>query len=68
MTRHQKWSTYLQQFHLNIKYKTWISNHVIDYLSQCLVDALTTMLHSYGHEASEWPQLYQQDPDFTTTY
>jgi hypothetical protein len=21
-----------------------------------------------GHEASEWPQLYQQDPDFTTTY
>jgi hypothetical protein len=26
------------------------------------------MLHSYGHEASEWPQLYQQDPDFTTTY
>jgi hypothetical protein len=30
--------------------------------------ALTTVLHSYGHEASEWPQLYQQDPDFTTTY
>jgi hypothetical protein len=32
------------------------------------VAALTTMLHSCGHEASEWPQLYQQDPDFTTTY
>jgi hypothetical protein len=32
------------------------------------MDALTTMLHSCGHEASEWPQLYQQDPDFTTTY
>jgi hypothetical protein len=30
--------------------------------------ALTTVLHSCGHEASEWPQLYQQDPDFTTTY
>jgi hypothetical protein len=29
---------------------------------------LTTMLHSYGHEASEWPQIYQQDPDFATTY
>jgi hypothetical protein len=26
------------------------------------------MLHSYGHEASEWPQLYQQDPYFATTY
>jgi hypothetical protein len=30
--------------------------------------ALTTMLHSCGHEAFEWPQLYQQDPDFATTY
>jgi hypothetical protein len=30
--------------------------------------ALTTMLHSFRHEASKWPQLYQQDPDFTTTY
>jgi hypothetical protein len=30
--------------------------------------ALTTMLHSCGHEASKWPQLYQQDPDFATTY
>jgi hypothetical protein len=30
--------------------------------------ALTTVLHSCGHEASEWPQLYQQDLDFVTTY
>jgi hypothetical protein len=29
---------------------------------------LTTMLHSYGHEASKWPQHYQQDPDLATTY
>jgi hypothetical protein len=65
---HQKWSTYLQQFHLNIKYKTGSTNHVIDCLSQPLMVALTTMLHSYGHEASEWPQLYQQDPNFATTY
>jgi hypothetical protein len=26
------------------------------------------MLHSCGDEAFEWPQLYQQDPDFATTY
>jgi hypothetical protein len=26
------------------------------------------VLHSCGHEASEWPQLYEQDPDFATTY
>jgi hypothetical protein len=32
------------------------------------VDTLTTVLHSYGHKASEWPQIYQQDPDFATTY
>jgi hypothetical protein len=32
------------------------------------VAALTTVLHSYGHEASEWPQLYQQQLDFATTY
>jgi hypothetical protein len=32
------------------------------------MDELTTMLNSYGHEASEWPQLYQQDPEFNTTY
>jgi hypothetical protein len=32
------------------------------------MDALTTMLHSCGHEAFEWTQIYQQDPHFTTTY
>jgi hypothetical protein len=26
------------------------------------------MLHFCGHEASEWPQLYQREPDFATTY
>jgi hypothetical protein len=66
--RHQKWSTYLQQFHLNIKYKTCISNRVDDCLSRPPVDALATMPHSRGHEASEWSQLYKQDPYFTTTY
>jgi hypothetical protein len=66
--RHKKWSTYLHQFHLNIKYKTRITNHVVDCLSRPLVVALTTMLHSCGHEASKWPQLYQHDPDFSTTY
>jgi hypothetical protein len=32
------------------------------------VDALTNVLHSCGHEASEWLQLYQQDPELATTY
>jgi hypothetical protein len=32
------------------------------------VGALTIILHSCTHEAYEWPQLYQQDSDFATTY
>jgi hypothetical protein len=30
--------------------------------------AITTMLDSCGHEESEWPQIYQEYPDFATTY
>jgi hypothetical protein len=66
--RHKKCSTFLQQFHLNIKYKTWSTNRVVYFLSLPLVAALTKMLHSCGHEASGWPQLYQYDPNFATTY
>jgi hypothetical protein len=65
---HQKWSTYLQQFHLNIKYKTGSTNRVIDYLDRPPIVALTTVLESYGHETSRWPHLYETDPDFSTTY
>jgi hypothetical protein len=65
---HQKWSTYPQHFHLNIKYKTRISNRVADCLIRPPMVVLTTVLHSCGHEASECPQLYQQDLDFATTY
>jgi hypothetical protein len=65
---HQKWSTYLQQFHLNIKYKKGSTNHVADCLSRPPVAALTTVLNSCGHETSGWPQLYKNDPEFTSTY
>jgi hypothetical protein len=66
--RHQKWSTYLQQFHLNIKYKIGSTNCVTDFLSRPPVAALTMVLDSCGHETSGWPQLYETDPDFSTTY
>ena len=65
---HQKWSTYLQQFHLNIKYKTGSTNRITDCLNRLLVMTLTTVLDSYDHETSGWPQLYETYPDFTTTY
>jgi hypothetical protein len=52
----------------HIKYKIGISNRLADYLSRPPVASLNTVLHSCGHETLEWPQLYQQDPDFVTTY
>jgi hypothetical protein len=58
----------LQQFHLNIKYKTGSTNHIIDCLNKLPVATLTTVLDSCGHETYGWPQLYETDPDFTTTY
>jgi hypothetical protein len=66
--RHQKWSTYLQQFHLNIKYKTRSTNRVVDCLGQPPVTTLTTVLESYGHETYRWPHIYETDPNFSTTY
>jgi hypothetical protein len=66
--RHQKWSTYLHQFHLNIKYKTGSTNRVVDCLSRPTVIELTTVLESCGHETYGWPQIYETDLDFATTY
>jgi hypothetical protein len=64
----QKWSTYLQQFHLNIKYKTRSTNRVVDFLSRSPVTTLTTILYSCGHETYGWPHLYETDPDFADAY
>jgi hypothetical protein len=58
----------MQQFYININYNTCISNHFTDYLNRPPMATLTTVLQSCGNEALEWPQLYQQDPEFTTTY
>jgi hypothetical protein len=42
--RYQKWSTYLQQFQLNIKYKMGSANRVGDFLNKPPIVTLTTML------------------------
>jgi hypothetical protein len=65
---HQKWSTYLHQFHLNIKYKLGSTNRVAYCLRRPPVMVLTMVLDTCGHETSRWPQLYEIDPDFATTY
>jgi hypothetical protein len=66
--RHQKWSTYLQQFHLNIKYKTGSTYCVIDYLNRQTITTLTTVIEYSVHYTYGWPQLYETDPDLITTY
>ena len=63
--RHQKWSTYLEQFHLNIKYKKGSTNNVAGCLSQPPIMAITTMLNSCGNETSDWPLLYKSNPEFS---
>ena len=62
---HQKWSTYLQQLHLNIKNNKGNMMQVDDCLSRAPVVALTTVLNSCGHDNSRWPQLYENDSEFT---
>ena len=59
---HQKWSTYLQQFYLNIKYKKGSTNNVANCLSQPPIVAITTVLNSCGHETSDWSVLYKSNP------
>jgi hypothetical protein len=66
--RHQSWSTYLQQFHHNIKYKIGRTNCIVDCLIRLPIVELTMMLYSCGHETYRWPQLYETNPDFSTTY
>ena len=66
--RHQMWSTYLQQFHLNIKYKKGSTNNVADCLSRPLIMVITIVLNSCGHETSNWLLLDKSNPEFSHTY
>ena len=66
--RHQKWSTYLQWFNLNIKYKKGSTNNIADCLSRPLIVAITTVLNSCGHETFDWLLLYKSDPELSYTY
>ena len=65
---HQKWSTYLQQFHLNIKYKKGSTNRVSNFLIQPPISTLTMVINSCGHDTSRWSQFYASNHDFATTY
>jgi hypothetical protein len=66
--RHQKWSTYMQQFHLNIKYKKGNTNNVVEFLNQPPIIVLTIVLNSCGNETFDWLLLYKSDLEFGHTY
>jgi hypothetical protein len=65
---HQNWSTYLQKFHLNIKYKKGSTNHIVDCLNKPPFATLTMVLDSCGHETYGCPQLYETYLDLSKTY
>jgi hypothetical protein len=66
--RHHKWSTYLQQFHLNIKYKPRSTNRFVDFLNRPPTATLTMVLDSCDYDTFGWPHIYETNHNFTTTY
>ena len=56
--RHQRWSAYLQQFHLNICHKKGSTNKVADCLSRPPTARICMVLESCGHQTENWAHLY----------
>jgi hypothetical protein len=53
---------YLQQCYLMIKHKCNAFNYATHCLSRPLVDALLTIIYTYGHQMQYWHQHYEEDP------
>ena len=64
---HNKWYTYLSQFHLNIKYKNGSTNRVANCLCHPPVATLTILLKYYGNKNFGWPQIYKNYLELATT-
>ena len=58
-TRHFKWASYLQQFHLVIKYKKGVNNKVAD----CLSHAPTLLLQNFSITHFGFQDLASKYPD-----
>ena len=56
--RHQRWSAYLQQFHLNIRHKKGSNNKVANCLSRPPIARICMVLESCGHQIENWAHLY----------
>jgi len=65
---HHKWSTYLHQFHLNIKYKKGSTNNVADYFIRQPIMVLINVPDTCEKETLGWQHLYKSDLELDTTY
>eukprot|EP01018_Ginkgo_biloba_P017639 Gb_08004 [translate_table: standard] len=63
-----KWASYLQQFHLVIKYKKGAHNQVTDFLSRHPIYTLLSVLDTKCSGYTEWRNLYSTGPDFGSIY
>lgn len=66
--RHQRWSAYLQQFHLNICHKKGSTNKVANCLSRPPIAAISMGLNSCGHQIEAWACLYENNVKFVDVY
>ena len=64
--RHLKWASYIQQFHLVIKYKKGSSNKMADFLSRPPTTSLE-ILEVRCASFDNWKEQYVIDPDFQET-
>jgi len=66
-SRHYRWMSFLQQFHIVIRYKKGIHNKVVDMLSRPIINASTILKHNFVlHES--YIEQYAQDIDFKDVY
>jgi hypothetical protein len=66
--RHMKWASYLQQFHLVIKYKKGSTNTMVDCLSRPPSFHALTVLTTSHLGFQTWASQYPDDPNFGHIY
>ena len=68
---HYKWTGFLQQFHLVIKYKKGSTNRLADMLSRpptSKITSLGTLMHMDPFTRDTYRETYLEDEDFKEVY
>ena len=66
-SRHFRWMSFLQQFHLVIRYKKGIFNKFVDMISRPIISA-STLLKKYSIVHESYIEQYAHDIDFQDVY